>query len=74
MASGEVVLGGFLTLVEVDADDQDDEKIAEDDDVIRKSEMESRHRRLPNRLELSSDWSFDSIKQLLTLTNWRMAI
>ena len=69
MASGEVVLGGLLPLVEIDADDQDHKEIAKDDDVVRRSEAKSRHRRLPGAATAVAFEPFDIMKHILTLTN-----
>ena len=45
MASGEVVLGRLLPLVEVNTNNQDYQEITEDDNVIGKGEAESCHRK-----------------------------
>ena len=46
MASRKIILRCSLPVVEVNADHQNDEEIAKDNNVVRKSEAKSRHRHL----------------------------
>jgi hypothetical protein len=63
MPSGKVVLGGRLSLVVVEPDDQYHRKIAEDDDVIRKGKVKSCHRRLlEGAADVALNISFDDNK------------
>jgi hypothetical protein len=69
MASGEIVLGGLLSLIEVNADNQNHQEIAKDDNVVRRSEAKSRHTRLPGAPAAIAFGPFDTMKHILTLTN-----